>query len=216
MPPPLVCATVHATATRELRARRDEVVGAEVVKLAVRARRLGDCLALPRSDPSGRSKTIVVAMGAAGLADAGARVTVHARRVEQAAEPARQAGICAGAPVPAADSWDLLVNATPVGTTPHADTTPLAFGRISGRVVYDLVYNPPRTRLLPDAETAGCRTIGGLEMLIAQAAQQIALWTGLSADREVMGQAAAAGLERCAQDQVRALPATGGHAAVEA
>ena len=45
-----------------------------------------------------------------------------------------------------------------------------------GGLVYDLVYNPGRTRLLRDAAAAGCETLGGLEMLIAQAAVQVATW----------------------------------------
>jgi shikimate 5-dehydrogenase len=46
------------------------------------------------------------------------------------------------------------------------------------RCVYDLVYNPLETQLLRDAHEAGCETLGGLEMLIAQAEKQFELWTG--------------------------------------
>ncbi len=74
-------------------------------------------------------------------------------------------------------TWDLLVNTTPVGTAPHLEDTPLDAERLAGgRLVYDLVYNPGRTRLLRDAAAAGCATLGGLEMLIAQAAVQVATW----------------------------------------
>ena len=38
-----------------------------------------------------------------------------------------------------------------------------------GGVVYDLVYKPPHTKCLDTAARAGCRTIGGLDMLVAQA-----------------------------------------------
>ena len=44
--------------------------------------------------------------------------------------------------------------------------------------VYDLVYNPPYTRLLEDADRARCRIIGGLDMLVAQAQAQFEWWTG--------------------------------------
>ena len=47
-----------------------------------------------------------------------------------------------------------------------------------GATVYDLVYNPARTRLLREAEAAGCRTIGGLDMLAAQAVRQFEWWLG--------------------------------------
>ena len=47
-----------------------------------------------------------------------------------------------------------------------------------GRIVYDLVYNPMDTRLLKDAAAAGCETIGGLDMLVAQAEDQSEWWLG--------------------------------------
>jgi shikimate 5-dehydrogenase len=49
---------------------------------------------------------------------------------------------------------------------------------LDGQLVYDLVYEPADTRLLLDARAAGCATIGGLDMLIAQAERQFELWTG--------------------------------------
>ncbi len=49
--------------------------------------------------------------------------------------------------------------------------------------MYDLVYNPPATRLLRDAAAAGCVTIGGLDMLVAQAQEQFSWWTGTKAAR---------------------------------
>jgi shikimate 5-dehydrogenase len=56
--------------------------------------------------------------------------------------------------------------------------------------VYDLVYNPTQTRFLREAESAGCETLGGLEMLVAQAGEQFRLWTGVSAPERVMRDAA--------------------------
>ena len=44
--------------------------------------------------------------------------------------------------------------------------------------MYDLVYNPSRTRLLREAAVAGCQTIGGLEMLVGQAQDQFEWWFG--------------------------------------
>jgi shikimate 5-dehydrogenase len=70
-----------------------------------------------------------------------------------------------------------LVNATPLGST-DAPGSPMMGIRLDGRIVYDLVYTPARTRLLADAHEAGCVTIGGLEMLVAQAERQFELWTG--------------------------------------
>jgi shikimate 5-dehydrogenase len=84
----------------------------------------------------------------------------------------------------------VLVNATPVGTAPALDETPLPNGLFTGDVVYDLVYNPSDTRLLRDARAAGCRTVSGLEMLVAQARRQFEWWTGRPAPVAVMREAA--------------------------
>jgi shikimate dehydrogenase len=74
----------------------------------------------------------------------------------------------------------LLVNATPVGTRGFSSASPLPRGVTlnSHLVVFDLVYRPRRTRLLTQAEAAGCRTIGGWGMLLAQAEESFRIWTG--------------------------------------
>jgi shikimate 5-dehydrogenase len=59
------------------------------------------------------------------------------------------------------------------------------------RLVYDLIYNPLETRLLKDAKAAGCQTLGGMAMLLGQAAEQFRLWTGEDAQLDVMWQAIA-------------------------
>ena len=61
-------------------------------------------------------------------------------------------------------------------------------------MVYDLVYNPPQTRFLEQAARAGCRTIGGLDMLVAQAQAQFEWWTGGRPADRVMREAALARL----------------------
>ena len=132
---------------------------------------------------------------AVGLAGRGGAVTVCARRPERAAEVAALAGGAVGALPPPVGSWDLLVNTTPVGTAPHVDDTPVpAEALASGSTVYDLVYNPARTRLLRDAEAAGCRTIGGLDMLVAQAVRQFEWWCGMRPSTDLFLRAARAAL----------------------
>ena len=79
---------------------------------------------------------------AQALRRAGAAVTVCARRREQAEHIAVSLGVQAAEWPPARGSWDLLVNATPVGTAPAVDDTPWPGARFDGRFVYDLVYNP--------------------------------------------------------------------------
>jgi shikimate 5-dehydrogenase len=93
----------------------------------------------------------------------------------------------------------VLVNATPVGTHPDSDCSAFPESCYDGEVAYDLVYSPPRTRFLRDASAQGCRTIGGLDMLVAQAARQIEIWTGLRPDPEPMRQSAEWALSRQAE-----------------
>jgi shikimate dehydrogenase len=98
-------------------------------------------------------------------------VEVSARRQDEAAAVATDLGAAVGA-WPPAPGWDLLVNATPVGTWPGVDAVPIPRAAVNGRVVYDLVYHPRRTQLLAWALEAGAATIEGLDMLVAQAALQ--------------------------------------------
>jgi 3-dehydroquinate dehydratase / shikimate dehydrogenase len=126
--------------------------------------------------------TILGAGGAAravavALADMGASVTVSARREGAARDIAALAGGRVGEFPPRAGSWDVLVNAIPAGRDAAVES-PIAGAALDGEIVFDLVYAPADTRLLADARAAGCMTIGGLEMLVAQAEQQFALWTG--------------------------------------
>lgn len=83
---------------------------------------------------------------------------------------------------------DVLINATSIGLYPDVDTSlPIDFAAASrDLIVCDVIPNPPRTRLIRDAETAGFRTLDGLGMLINQGAIAIKLWTGLEPDRSVM------------------------------
>jgi 3-dehydroquinate dehydratase/shikimate dehydrogenase len=149
---------------------------------------------------AGKRATILGAGGAArsvatALATAGARVTVCARRSEQAQAIAALTSAAIGEWPPAPGSWDLLINTTPVGTTPNVEQSPLPDGHpLDGELVYDLIYNPPQTRLLRDATAAGRRTIGGLDMLVAQAQAQFEWWTGQRPADRVMRDAAAARL----------------------
>ena len=106
----------------------------------------------------------------------GARVGISARR----ADAARQAAHAIGAEVvewPArSQSWDLLINATPLGSRAQPGTP--YDGVFGGSLVYDLVYDPDPTELMRAATDAGCGVIGGLAMLVAQAERQFEIWTG--------------------------------------
>ena len=66
----------------------------------------------------------------------------------------------------------------------------MAGAALDGSLVYELLYVPAETRLLADARAAGCSTIGGLEMLVAQAEKQFEIWTGQAPPAGLFPQAA--------------------------
>lgn len=83
--------------------------------------------------------------------------------------------------------FDLLINGTPVGMNPHSDESPVPGSTLhSGMTVYDIVYNPMQTRLLREASLAGCKTVGGIGMLIHQGALSFNHWFPGKADVGVM------------------------------
>ncbi len=82
---------------------------------------------------------------------------------------------------------EILVNATSVGMNPDADVTPVTFDLLKpDLVVYDIVYNPVKTRLLREAETIGAKTINGVDMLVWQGAIAFEKWTDQKAPTELM------------------------------
>lgn len=92
---------------------------------------------------------------------------------------------------PAVRESRLVVNATPLGMEPDEERTPWPEVEdfSEGQVVYDLVYAPLETRLLREAAARGARPIGGLEMLIAQAAAAYEQWTGRAMPVDVVREA---------------------------
>jgi shikimate dehydrogenase len=75
----------------------------------------------------------------------------------------------------------LIINATSIGMYPEMDDTitDLKESFSSSQIVFDLVYNPPKTKFLKLAEAQGATTLGGLKMLVSQAAKSFELWTGV-------------------------------------
>jgi len=82
---------------------------------------------------------------------------------------------------------DILVNATSVGMSPNINETPVTSNLLkSSLVVFDIVYNPIKTRLQREAEAVGAKTISGLDMLVWQGALAFEKWAGLKAPIGVM------------------------------
>lgn len=89
------------------------------------------------------------------------------------------------------EGTDIVVNATSIGLFPDVDARiPLDVSTLKpGMVVADVIPNPPRTRLVRDAETRGCKVIDGLGMLVNQGVIGIRHWTGIDPDPTVMRKA---------------------------
>ena len=155
-------------------------------------------------DLRGARGAVIGAGGAASAAlwsfkQAGVRATVFARDLAQASTLARRFGAESSALEAARFAgFDVVVNATPLGTVGQFENeTAATASQLGGaRLAYDLVYNPTETRFLREARAAGCQTLGGLAMLVTQAAEQFKLWTGGAPPEGVMHEAARRGLGR--------------------
>jgi shikimate dehydrogenase len=141
-----------------------------------------------------RGKRVLV-LGAGGAARAiafearqrGAHVIVANRTASKAKRLAAEFGIgfvpfgeFAGTP------FDVFVNATSVGMWPHVHRTPVPARALAGKIVLDVVYHPPLTRLLRDAVEAGARIVPGTDMYVNQGARQFRLYAGIPADVRMM------------------------------
>lgn len=159
--------------------------------------------------PEGKRIVILGAGGASRaisfiLADKGASLVILNRKLEldQAVELAASISRTFGEEIKALElnepnleqalgNSDILVNATSVGMSPNVDKTIVPSGLLKADlIVFDIVYNPLKTKLLAEAEAAGAGVISGLEMLVWQGALAFEMWTGLKASLETMRKAA--------------------------
>jgi 3-dehydroquinate dehydratase/shikimate dehydrogenase len=74
-------------------------------------------------------------------------------------------------------SFDVIINATPVGMG-NTRESPLNENEINARYVFEMIYDPPETRLVKLAKARGAQVIPGIEMFVHQAARQFEIWTG--------------------------------------
>ncbi len=80
--------------------------------------------------------------------------------------------------------YDIIINATPVGMYPNADAMPVPDDAVSRcGAVFDLIYNPDQTKLLKTAKAMGKAAMGGMPMLVWQAAAAHRIWYGADFDR---------------------------------
>jgi 3-dehydroquinate dehydratase / shikimate dehydrogenase len=132
----------------------------------------------------------VARAAAFALARAGANVAICARREKIARELAKAAG---GDVVPRralrSESFDAILNATPIGMHPHDRISPLSPRELNCRIVMDLINRPEKTQLLKLAARKGIATVSGVEMFIPQGVAQWELWTGQGAPESAMRKA---------------------------
>ena len=74
-------------------------------------------------------------------------------------------------------NFDIIINATSVGMSPNIDESPITSDCLhKGQVICDIVYTPPRTKLLQMAEAKGCKAVTGEGMLVHQGLESFKKW----------------------------------------
>ena len=82
---------------------------------------------------------------------------------------------------------DILINATPIGMYPKVDETPVPKNLLHDDLfVFDVVYNPLETRLMKQAAEIGCKTLGGLDMLVNQGILAFEWWLNKKPSKDLM------------------------------
>lgn len=121
------------------------------------------------------------------LRELGARITIYARDVAKAS--ALSVETRALTELAHIDPGTrLIVNTTPVGLSPNVEASPWPddVPLPSNALAFDLLNNPPRTRLMHLAEEQGLRAVNGWGMLVYQGAAAFKLWTGVEPPVDVM------------------------------
>jgi shikimate dehydrogenase len=78
---------------------------------------------------------------------------------------------------------DMIISTVPAGAT---DSLAGEAAAGPGQLVFDVVYLPWPTPFAAASQAAGATVIGGLELLVQQAARQVELWTGRPAPVDAM------------------------------
>ena len=146
----------------------------------------GLILALKESMEIRRKKFAILGAGGAaraavyGILKEGGIPVVLNRTIKKGEKVAKEFG-CEFYPITETGEikGDCLINTTPVGMFPDTGKSPVSRNILKNfRCIMDIIYNPLKTKLLRDAEEAGCKTISGLSMFVHQGAEQLRIWTG--------------------------------------
>ncbi len=168
-----------------------------------------------RSSGFGLKGVEAVILGAGGsakavayaLTDSGAQIAIINRTPERGAALAEQINAVTSKKSARSVDWSearrtireaaLLVNCTSVGMYPNIADTPCPKEMLHpGLLVYDLVYNPPVTRLLKEAGEIGAKTLNGVKMLVHQGAESFKIWLNREPPLDVMEQQVISALNR--------------------
>ncbi len=85
------------------------------------------------------------------------------------------------------DDAAIVVNATSIGLNDPDGRVPVAVNSWKPEMIAaDVVFNPPETLFLEEAQAKGCKTLDGLGMLVQQAVIGFRLWTGVTPDKQIM------------------------------
>lgn len=145
----------------------------------------------------------VLVLGAGGAArviafellSRGCTVTIANRNIEKASQlrdqllvstPNSKVNILT--PSKITNNYFCIVNTTPVGMAPLEEDTPIENKGVlkATELVYDLIYNPYKTKLLQEAEAEGCKVLNGLSMLFHQAVRAQEIWLNTKLDNNII------------------------------
>ncbi|MCK4999582.1 MAG: shikimate dehydrogenase [Anaerohalosphaera sp.] len=154
---------------------------------------LADAIGVSRHGLHSLTVAVIGAGGAgraivAGLVDVGAKVTIYNRTLQKAIALADEFG-CKYAPAESIDSLtaQVIVNCTSIGMYPNTDASPVPAKCLKpAMTVFDTVYNPLQTMLLTQAKAAGANVVSGDEMFVRQAMAQYKIFTGQTANENIM------------------------------
>ena len=144
----------------------------------------------------GAARAVVVALALAGVAS----ITIANRTVEKAISLAEEMAQKTGVTMQGVGLTDtrlpdtvhqstLLINTTTTSMDANHPLLISADWLQQSTIVYDIVYTPPVTPLMQAADARGCRTLGGIGMLVHQGAIAFEKWTSVAPCTETMYEA---------------------------
>ncbi|MCX8131649.1 MAG: shikimate dehydrogenase [Clostridia bacterium] len=83
---------------------------------------------------------------------------------------------------------DIVINTTSVGMYPEIEGCPVdkKINFMSHQIIYDVIYNPAKSKLLKKAEKSGCKAMNGLGMLFYQGIYAYEIWTGIKLSEDII------------------------------